>query len=349
MDGRRTGGGLMVMLKRWGASLFLALALTLLILLVSGAPPIKTLMILFQGGLGSLTKAAQTMGVWVPLFLCSTALLFTFASGLWNIGIEGQVVLGAVATTWFLRQFDQGSAGLIAAGLVCGMIGGALWALLAGILRVWGRVHEIFSGLGLNFVALGMTLWLIFGPWKRPGIASMSGTKPLPESLWLPKLSGYSLSPVGLILAVVAFGIVVYLLNKTYWGLSLTAVGQNPQAARLMGLRPRRRFLQSMALCGAVAGLAGALQVAAVYHRLIPSISSNYGYTALLVVMMAAFQPKALPFICLFFACLNVGSIQLPLQLQIDSSLGGVIQGVLVLSVFAVRGLEYRYKSRRPG
>jgi general nucleoside transport system permease protein len=129
----------------------------------------------------------------------------------------------------------------------------------------------------------------------------------------------------------------------------LKAVGQNPQAARLMDLRPRRRFLQCMALCGALAGLAGALQVAAVYHRLIPSISSNYGYTALLVVMMAAFQPRAIPFICLFFACLNVGSIQLPLQLQIDSSLGGVIQGVLVLSAFAVRGLEQRFYNRRPG
>jgi general nucleoside transport system permease protein len=217
MDGRRTGGGLMALAKRWGASLGLALAVTFLILLVSGAPPIKTLVILFQGGLGSLTKAAQTIGVWVPLFLCSIALFLTFASGLWNIGIEGQVVLGAVAATWFLRRFDDGSAGLIAAGLACGMIGGVLWALLAGVLRVWGRVHEIFSGLGLDFVALGLTLWLIFGPWKRPGVTSMSGTMPLPESLWLPKISGVSLSPVGLILAVVAFGVVVYMLKGTYW------------------------------------------------------------------------------------------------------------------------------------
>ena len=280
--------------------------------------------------------------------LCATALLLTFAAGLWNIGLEGQIVLGAVFTTGLFRFYGgTGGNDVIMLGLLAGMLGGALWALVTGALRAWGGVHEIFSGLGLNFVALGLTLWLIFGPWKRPGVASMSGTEPLDPSLWLSRFSGLPLSPLSLALAIVVFVLVALLMSRTNWGLKLKAVGQNPQAAHMMGLQPKRRILEAMAGCGAVAGLAGALQVVGVYHRLLPSISSNYGYTGLMITMMAAYKPRFLPAICLFFAVLNVGSIQLPLQLNLDSSLSGVIQGAMVLSVFTVQGLEWTIRRKR--
>lgn len=330
---------------RLAAAFLLALVFALVVLLIAGAPPFHSLIVLIEGGLGSATKVAQSLSVWVPLTLCSTALLLTFAVGLWNIGIEGQIVLGAIFATGFLRPFHDGGGILIlAGGLLAGVIGGALWALVAGGLRTWGGVHEIFAGLGLNFVALGLTLWLIFGPWKRPGIASMSGTEPLHPSLWLPGLRGLSMSPAGLALALAAFMIVALLLKHTHWGLCLRAVGQNPDASTLVGLRPKRRLLEAMVVCGGIAGLAGALQVVGVYHRLLPAISSNYGYTALLVAMMASFRPQLILPLCLFFAVLNVGAIQLPLQLKLDSSLGGVIQGALVLSVFVIQGLEQKVR-----
>ncbi|MGD9336003.1 MAG: ABC transporter permease [Syntrophobacterales bacterium] len=326
---------------RLAAALFISFVITTVILLVAGAPPLHSLVILFEGGLGSAAKVTQTIAVWIPLVICSSALLLTFAPGLWNIGVEGQIILGAIFATGFLRPFPAGGTGLHLVGaLAAGMIGGALWAYLAGVLRTWGRVHEIFGGLGLNFVALGLTLWLIFGPWRRPGVASMSGTEPLHHTLWLKGLKGLSLNPVSLALAILAIFIVIFLLRFTRWGLSLKAVGQNPEAALLFGLKPNRRILEAMVACGALAGLAGGLQVVGVYHRLLPAISSNYGYTALLVTMLASFRPHLIPPICLFFAVLNVGSIQLPLQLQLDSSLSGVIQGVLVLAVFLVHGLE---------
>ena len=334
-------------LGRLAASLILSFVFTTIILLVAGAPPIHTFMILFEGGVGSAAKLAQTISVWIPLVLCSSALLLAFAPGLWNIGIEGQIILGAIFATGFLRPFPAGGTPLILVGaLLAGMMGGGLWAYLAGALKTWGRVHEIFGGLGLNFVALGLTLWLIFGPWRRPGVASMSGTEPLHPSLWLKELKGLSLSPVSLVLALLAIGLVIYLLRSTRWGLSLKAVGQNPNAALLFGLKPNKKILESMIVCGTLAGLAGALQVVGVYHRLLPAISSNYGYTALLVTMLASFRPQLIPPICFFFAVLNVGSIQLPLQLKLDSSLNGVIQGVLVLSVFLVSGLEERFRLR---
>lgn len=327
----------------------LALILTVLVALPTGAPPLSTLSVLIMGGLGSWSKFGQVLTVFVPLLLCSAGLLIPFTARLWNIGIEGQVVLGAIFATGALMPVDQGGPAHIALALAAGMVGGALWALLSGALKTWGRVHEIFSGLGLNFVAMGLTIWLIFGPWKRPGVASMSGTETLHVSLWLDRIAGLAASGTALTLAIVALVGVGVLLRRTRWGLKLKAVGQNPKAARLFDLSPRVRMLQAFALCGALGGLAGAVQVLGVYHRLLPSISSGYGYTALMVGMMAAYRVTAVPFICLFFAILNVGSIQLPLQLNLDSSLSGVIQGLMVLSVFVTQGLRAWTLRRREG
>lgn len=330
-----------------GAAVLLALILTVIVTIPAGAPPLDTIYTLFMGGLGSMSKIGRVLASWVPLTLCAVGLLIPFTARLWNIGVEGQVIMGAIFATAALRPFDEGGMLQIGLAIAAAMVGGALWALLAGLLRVFGRVHEIFSGLGLNFVALGVTLWLIFGPWKRPGVASMSGTEPIDISLWLPKIGTLSVSWVGLGLAFAAIIAIYLLMHRSEWGLKLRAVGENPKAATLFSLGPRRRLLQAFMICGAFAGLAGAVQVLGVYHRLLPAISSNYGYTALLVGMMASFRLGLVPFICLFFAILNVGSIQLPLQLNLDSSLSGVIQGIMVLSVFIIQGLRLWLKQRK--
>jgi simple sugar transport system permease protein len=207
---------------------------------------------------------------------------------------------------------------------------------MAGFLKTKGGVNEIFAGLGLNFVAQGIILWLIFGPWKRPGVASMSGTELFSPHLWLPQLSVLRLSPVGIALAVAALIITALILRYTRIGLNLKAIGKNPTAAFLFGLSPNQYMLIAMLFAGGFAGIAGSVQVSSVYHRLLPAISSNYGYLALLVVMLSNYNIWVAPAVAFFFACLNTGSIQLPMMLQLDSSLSGVIQGSLVLATLAV-------------
>ncbi|MFH0953704.1 MAG: ABC transporter permease [Verrucomicrobiota bacterium] len=323
----------------------LALLFTSLVLWAVGAPPLTTLHQLVVGSVGSTGKMADVLVAWVPLLLATSGLLITFAAGLWNIGIEGQITLGAVTTTWALRALQDSSlppALVIVLAILAGMLGGALWAGLAGALRTFGGVNEIFGGLGLNFVASGLTLWLIFGPWKRPGIGSMSGTEPFPDSFWLPQLAGFRLSPWALGLGIVGIVLVWLLLRGTYFGLRLKAVGSNRRAAFLLGVPTVRYLMLGFLLCGALAGAAGAVQVTAVYHRLIPSISSGYGFLGLLVAMLAGYKAVwAIP-VALFFAALNIGSIQLPIVLQLDSSLSGVLQGVLVLFVLMAGGLRQR-------
>lgn len=330
-------------------ALALALGFTTVVLLAAGAPPLATYREILQGAAGSLGNAAYVLRSWVPLVLATAGLLVTFAAGLWNIGIEGQIMLGAVFTTGALRLLQSSGlppALVIALGMAAGVAGGALWALLAGGLKTFGGVHEIFGGLGLNFVATALTLWLIFGPWKRPGIGSMSGTEPFPESLWLREIGAYHVCGSALLLGLAAIALVGILLRGTHFGLRLKAVGRNMRSAFRLGVPTWQYMMLAFALCGALGGLAGAVQVTAVYHRLIPSISSGYGFLGLLVAMLAGYRAAWAAPLALFFAAINMGSIQLPIVLQLDSSLSGVLQGVLVLFVLMADGVRRRLRPR---
>jgi general nucleoside transport system permease protein len=333
------------------AAIFLALLFTFFILLASGAPPFSAFAHIITGSVGSVNKISDVLVAWVPLLIVTAGLLVTFTGGLWNIGVEGQITLGAIFTTGmlrFLQASDLPSGFIISLAIIAGLVGGALWAGLAGLLKTYGGVNEIFGGLGLNFVATAMTIWFIFGPWKRPGTGSMSGTEPFPNTLWLPQLAGLRLSPWSLLLALIGLVVIYILLNNTYFGLRLRAVGKNRNAAHLLGVPTTRYMMTSFFICGGFAGLAGAIQVVAVYHRLIPSISSGYGFLGLLVAMLTNYQALWTLPITLFFAALNIGSIQLPIVLRLDSSLVGVLQGALVLFVLIMDGIRVRLRRTRP-
>ncbi|MEW6084873.1 MAG: ABC transporter permease [Chloroflexota bacterium] len=326
-------------------ALVLALGITSLILLAVGAQPIQIFKDMF-GSLGTMKKFSDVLVSWVPLLLVTAGLLITFAAGLWNIGVEGQITLGAIGTTLVLRSLQDSAmnpALIIALSILGGMFAGALWAALAGALKTFGGVNEIFGGLGLNFVATALTIYLIFGPWKRPGTGSMSGTEPFADPLHLPLFEGLRLSPWSLVIAMAGIVFVYFLLQGTYFGLRLKAVGRNFRAAYLLGIPTWQYMMFSFLLCGALAGAAGALQVTAVYYRLIPAISSGYGYLGLMVAMLINYQAIWAVSVALFFAALNIGSIQLPILHKLDSSLSGVLQGMLVLFVLLAEGARQRF------
>ena len=230
---------------------------------------------------------------------------------------------------------------------LAGLIGGAIWGSLAGVLKTFGGVNEIFGGLGLNFVATAFAIYLIIGPWGRPGVASTSGTLIFPDRLWIPTLPHLELSPWALALGILVAVLVYFLLRGTYFGLRLKAVGKNVRAAFLLGVPTWQYSMYAFLLCGSLAGLAGAVQVTAVYHRLIPDISSGYGFLGLLVAMLINFQAIWAAPIALFFAALNIGGIQLPIIMKVDSSLSGVLQGILVLFVLLMQGARQRLLEKR--
>ena len=320
----------------------LALLFTTLILLIVGAPPGAAYWNIVQGALESPDKWASVLTATVPLLLCGAGLLITFAAGLWNIGVEGQIVAGALLTTWLALNLNMPSVLFIPVLFLAGLVGGALWGLLAGWLKVYGNVHEIFGGVGLNFIATVLTNYLIFGPWKPADGATMSGTDPFPQAAWLPRLGNLPVHPLAVALALLAIVLVYFALRGTTWGLKLKAIGNNQRSAFLMGIPTRRYMLVAFLLCGALAGLTGSIQAIGVRQRLIPSISGGYGFLALLVVLLASYRPLWIAPIALFFAAVAVGSPRLELNLQLDSALGGTLQGIIVLFVLLAQGVKRR-------
>ncbi len=329
-----------------------ALLFTTFVLLLAGAPPFQAYQQMIYGMVGSpgtfpnLDNISNVIQSWLPLLITTAGLLVTFSAGLWNIGIEGQIIVGAIFATGLLRTLQNSSlpVGIILAlAILAGVIGGVLWASLAGALKTFGGVNEIFGGLGLNFVAGAAVLWLIYGPWRRPGVASLSGTEAFPARLYLPNLPGLHISLVSLLLGAFSIIFVYILLRGTYIGLRLKAIGKNIRAAYTLGVPTWQYMMLSFAICGAFAGLTGALQVTAVYHRLLPSISSGYGFLGLLVAMLINYQAIWVAPVALFYAALNTGSIQLPISLRLDSSLAGVLQGVMVLFVLLTEGIRQRF------
>ena len=319
---------------------------------ILGASPLEAYRSIVAGAVGSPARIAYVLTAWAPMLLCAAGLLLTFAAGYWNIGIEGQVVFGAVFATGMLRALGSGvppPAAVVLAGLAA-LLGGGMWGVLVGALRAYGGVNEIFGGLGLNFIAGSLTVYLVLGPWARPGTASTSGTLPFADALWLPALKTPPFAvPVEVIVGLAAVGLVSFALRGTRFGLQLKAIGKSAQAAAVLGIPITRQTLWAFASCGGLAGLAGFVLVTGGYsrHQLFPLISGGYGFLAILVVLLAGQSAATGIVVAAFFAAVSTGSLQLPLQMQLDSSMGGIIEGTLVLSVLLLRGLQARLMAER--
>jgi ABC-type uncharacterized transport system permease subunit len=331
------------------APIVLALLFTTLILVAVGASPWEAYLNILSGAFESPEKVADVVAACVPLILCGVGMSITFTAGQWNVGVEGQIILGAVFATWVARTLLWPQVPVLTLMLVGGALGGALWGAAAGLLKVYGKVHEIFGGLGLNYVAQGLAIWLIFNPWKPADGATMSGTDPFPDPAWMPHLAHLRVAPLAVILALAVVVAAHFMLRGTRWGLELKAMGKNFRSAFLLGVPSTPRLLTAFAACGALAGLAGAIRCSARYGRMIPAISGGQGYLALLVALLAGYQPRWTPLIALFFAAVGVGSPRLELNMHLDSSLGGVLEAAVVLAVMLVNGWRALSARNRAG
>lgn len=305
-----------------------------LLLVLFGTTPTEAYSAMWEGAFGGQDKILSVLAFAIPLLLAASGLLVTFTAGLWNIGVEGQIILGAIAASWVALTFTGlPSWVMIPLELIAAMAAGALWAALSAVLKTRGKVNEIFSGLALNNLAIILTNFLISGPWQPPEGGTFRGTAPFQEAALLPRLWESRFSPLSAVLAVLAFVLIVIVLRGTTWGLKLKALGKNPKSAFLLGVSSEKEVVLAMMLCGALAGLGGAIRTLSWFDSLRQSISGGIGFLALLVVMLSGFRAVLVPFVALFFSVVLNGSITLQLKTQLHSSLGGIITGVTVLFV----------------
>jgi simple sugar transport system permease protein len=312
-------------------SLVLALVACGVLLLASGQNPIEVYRAIVRGSLGDRYGVAETLVKMIPLLLAGLGISLAFRMQLWNIGAEGQLYLGAIGATGvalFLFP-DWPAILLIPAMIVAGMIGGALWGAIPGVLRAYFGANETITSLMLNYIAILLSDYLVLGPWRNPEGFGFPGTKAFPEAAFLPRYGSYRVH-LGLVFGIAASAILWIALRRSRWGYELNVIGSNPRAARYAGMNTKRQIVIVMALSGALAGLAGMSEVAGIGHQLQRNISPGYGYTAIIVAWLARLNPIGMIGVAFFLAALLVGGDQLQLAVGLPSSVAPMIQGAML-------------------
>ncbi len=341
-----------------------ALLIIVLILKWQGADPHLAWDYVYQGTLETADKRADLISFWMPLAITSLGLVLTYNTGLWNIGVEGQMILGAIGSTWAIRLFteyepgkgpgltDFGHTPVLIMCFILAAAAGAIWASVAAVLKTRGGVNEIFGGVALNFIAQTFNMFLISngGPWQPTG-SRATETARFPEVAQLPVFADYRrLSPVPIMIAAGALVLVGLIMYVSRWGLQLRAMGKNRKSAFLLGVRTERNVILSMALCGALAGLGGAFRVLAPdVIKLTASPSGGIGFLAILVVLLASMSAILTPFVSFVFAVLSKGGqrlesgFQWDYNINLDRSLVRVLQSTVVLMVVLAFGVRNRF------
>ena len=320
-----------------------AVLFTSVLVVLVGNQPGEVFQTVLEGAFRNSNAVAAVVNFWIPLVMVSMGLIVTFTAGLWNIGVEGQMMMGAIFASWAAQFLSLPQPLQIVVEVAMAALGGALWAGLTGVLKTKLGVNEIFGGVGLNALANLLAIYLITGPWQPPEGGSAHATPPFPENSLLPPMSAEF--PVSLLALVLAFASIVGVtmaLRGTKWGLQLKATGKSPRSALLMGVPTTRSAVTALMLCGLLAGIAGSYRVLFTYESLRPLVSGGIGFLGLLVVLLAGIRALWTPFIAFIFAAILAGSTRLRVSLQLDASLAGVLQGMLVLLVLLSNGLRQR-------
>ncbi len=300
-----------------------------------GADPLLAFRTIVQASLGSATGIAQTLNKTTPLLLGSLAVALAMQGGFFNIGVDGQIYMGAIAATGigFLLAGPAAPAWLaVPAVLAAGALGGALLGAVPAALRARWGVSEIFVTVMLNFAAVFLTEYLTTGPWNDP-IAGEAISRPIPSAAALPMLLPQGGAHTGILLALACALAVGWVLARTWVGYRIRAAGDNPLAARLGGINLAAVTLVTLIGSGAVAGLAGAIEVAGVHDRLILGLSPGYGVLAILIAVLSGRTAPGLIAGSFAFAILVVGSDALQRSIAFPSSAVYVFQAIVVLSV----------------
>jgi simple sugar transport system permease protein len=302
------------------AVLAAATALILLALagLLFGHSPIELLAILAGGSIGSRFALEGTLLKSVPLLLTGLSVVIAFRAGVWNIGGEGQFLVGALAALLAARY------GAIAS-LVAAMLAGAAWASIATAMRLWRNAPEVLTTILLNFTAIHLLGWCVNGP-LRERAAQYPQTDPAASSL--PMLGSIH---AGVFLAIATSVAAWWILYRTTEGLRLRATGFNPFAARWAGIRVNAQLARAMAMSGAVAGLAGGIELLGVTHRLFERFAAGYGYSGIAVALLAQLHPLATIASAAFFGALVTGAGELQRTANISAAVATFGQAVVIL------------------
>jgi general nucleoside transport system permease protein len=327
-------------------SIVLALVVGALVILgselvIPGQPfdpalPLKAYVALLQGALGlppAVNPIVSTLVATAPLLLGGLSVGFGFKSGLFNIGAQGQFLMGALASAATgIAVSSQPSTIAIPIALLGGMLGGAAWGFIPGLLKALSGAHEVVTTIMLNYVAVSLFAAIVAGPLAVPG--APSPITPDVGNAALPILIGRD-GHVGILIALAAVGIVAFVLYRTTFGFEVRTVGANPDAGRYAGMRPRLLIVVTMSICGLLAGLAGAGNVLGTQHHVTSSYGTSVGFDSIAVALLGRSNPLGILFAALLFGAMRSGASLMQISAGIPAQLVDVLQATILLFLIA--------------
>ena len=324
----------------FGIGLAIALFVGTLLLLGAGHDPLKIYSRMFDASLGGPDAWSITLNRAIPLGLAGLAVAVAGSMGLWNIGAEGQIIAGAIAASWVARIGGSWPGLLlILMMLVAAVAGGALLALGPAMARAKLGVNEIITTLMLNEVALRLVQWLIHGPWKDPDSFNFPLAPMLPYQARLPTLFGRA--HFGLLIAAAVIILISVAVRYTAWGYELRIAGSSEATARYSGISLPKKVLAVLVLSGAIAGLAGGVELTGTTDRLTESISNGFGFAGIIVAALALMRPSGVAAVAILFGAVQIGgqSIQ---TLGVSSSVSTILQAFILFGAIGA-GVFSRY------
>ena len=302
---------------------------------------------LFEGAFGSPTAISETLLYTTPLILAGLSVALAFRAGLFNIGAEGQIIGGLLASSWVGFTFDLPLVIHLPLALIAGFLGGAFWGSIAGFLKAKTGAHEVITTIMLNFIALHLlTFFLKTTIYQRPG-RSDPLSKEVAESARLPSFGDYRVN-WGILLALLMAFVVWYLLFRTTIGFRFRAVGANPNAAAYAGMSVAGTYVLAMALAGGLSGLAGAANLLGVAYSMSPGFL-NYGFDAIALALLGRTHPLGVVLAALLFGALRAGALQMQGTADVGTDIIVVIQALIIMFVAAPALVREIYRIRARG
>ncbi len=341
-----------------GLALLLSFAVSAAIIAAIGESPLSVLLMIFRGGFSSVDGFARVLFDATPLILTGLSVAYAFRAGLFNIGGEGQLYMGAFLAAFVALSLpDLPRALALPLAVFAAALGGALWGAIPGWLKARFGVHEVINTIMMNFLAIGITGWLVERYLKEPGqmiphtrmIDSAYRLVPFaktPSGEWLGLARANPLGP-SLLIALLAALVVGWLFSRGVEGYRLRAVGLNPIAARAGGISVGALTVRAMLISGALAGLVGVHEVLLYRHRFLDNFSSGLGFMGIAVALMGKNHPVGIVLAALLFAFLGTGALEIDIFTDVPRELVVVMQALIILFVVSIGELAARRRRRK--
>ncbi|WP_234194638.1 ABC transporter permease [Pseudacidovorax sp. NFM-22] len=329
-------------------ALLITVVIGVILFAALGKDPVRGLQVFFWEPIKSSYAIGELLVKATPLLVIALGLAVCFRSNVWNIGAEGQFVLGAIAAGGMALLADKNTGPwIVPAILVAGVLGGMLWAAIVAWLRDVCNANEILTSLMLVYVATLLLLWLVGGPWKDPMGYNFPQTKTFEAVTQIPRLMKGSRVTIGIVIALVGVAALWVFLFRTRLGFAQQVGGLAPAAARYAGFSARRAVWIALLTSGGAAGLAGALEVAGPIGQLTPYVPAGYGFAAIIVAFVGRLHPVGMVFSAILMSMFYIGGELAQSRLGLPKSLTAVFQGLLLFTLLACDTLvAYRVRMK---